>query len=109
VGGREGDLLLLEPLNRYEQHYLRKLSDAVRVIEKAGRTPGSACLADLFHMHIEESGLAGGVAGGGALGAARPPGGQHAPRAGTGDIDFGRRSRPCARSGSRGGWRTSAR
>ena len=44
---------LLEPLNRYEQHYLRKLSDGVRVIEAAA-VSGVALLADLFHMHIEE-------------------------------------------------------
>lgn len=47
-------LLLLEPLNRYEQHYLRKQSDGVRVIEKAG-APGVAVISDLFHMHIEET------------------------------------------------------
>ena len=47
-------LFLLEPLNRYEQHYLRKLADGVRVIEAAA-TPGVALLADLFHMHIEET------------------------------------------------------
>lgn len=47
-------LLLLEPLNRYEQHYLRKQSDGVRVIEASG-APGIALLSDLFHMHIEET------------------------------------------------------
>ena len=46
--------LLLEPLNRYEQHYLRRLQDAVRVIDTAG-VSGVAILADLFHMHIEET------------------------------------------------------
>ena len=49
-----GTWLLLEPLNRYEQHYLRRLDDAVRVIERAG-VDGVAILADLFHMHIEET------------------------------------------------------
>jgi sugar phosphate isomerase/epimerase len=49
-----GTHLLLEPLNRYEQHYLRKLSDGVRAIERAGAS-GVALLADLFHMHIEET------------------------------------------------------
>lgn len=47
-------LFLLEPLNRYEQHYLRKLSDGARAIERAG-APGVGILADLFHMHIEET------------------------------------------------------
>ena len=48
-------LFLLEPLNRYEQHYLRRLSDGVRVIEAAGNPAGVGILADLFHMHIEET------------------------------------------------------
>ncbi len=47
-------LFLLEPLNRYEQHYLRKQSDGARII-KAAKTKGVALLADLFHMHIEET------------------------------------------------------
>jgi sugar phosphate isomerase/epimerase len=47
-------LFLLEPLNRYEQHYLRKQSDGIRVIEKAG-VGGVKLLSDLFHMHIEET------------------------------------------------------
>lgn len=49
-----GTLFLLEPLNRYEQHYLRKQSDGVRIIEAAG-VPGIGLLSDLFHMHIEET------------------------------------------------------
>jgi sugar phosphate isomerase/epimerase len=49
-----GTLFLLEPLNRYEQHYLRRQADGVRVIEAAG-VPGIALLSDLFHMHIEET------------------------------------------------------
>lgn len=49
----QGTRLLLEPLNRYEQHYLKRLRDGVRVIELAA-VPGVALLADLFHMHIEE-------------------------------------------------------
>ena len=48
-------LFLLEPLNRYEQHYLRRLADAQRVIELAGSPAGVGILADLFHMHIEET------------------------------------------------------
>ncbi len=46
--------LLLEPLNRYEQPYLNRLEQGVGVIEQAG-TRGAALLADLFHMHIEET------------------------------------------------------
>ena len=47
-------LFLLEPLNRYEQHYLRKQSDGVRIIDEAC-VPGIALLSDFFHMHIEET------------------------------------------------------
>ena len=47
-------LFLLEPLNRYEQHYLRKQSDGVRVIQQS-EVAGVALLSDLFHMHIEET------------------------------------------------------
>lgn len=50
-------LFMLEPLNRYEQHYLRKQSDGVKVIEAAraaGVEGGIGLLSDFFHMHIEE-------------------------------------------------------
>ncbi len=47
-------LFMLEPLNRYEQHYLRKQSDGVRIIERA-KQPGIGLLSDFFHMHIEET------------------------------------------------------
>jgi sugar phosphate isomerase/epimerase len=47
-------LFMLELLNRYEQHYLRKQNDGVRVIEAAG-VPGIGLLSDFFHMHIEET------------------------------------------------------
>ncbi len=49
-----GALLLLEPLNRYEQHLLRQQEDGVEIIQKAGSPPGVALLTDFFHMHIEE-------------------------------------------------------
>ncbi len=54
IAAAAGTLFMLEPLNRYEQHYLRKQSDGVRVIE-AGGVPGIGLLSDLFHMHIEET------------------------------------------------------
>jgi sugar phosphate isomerase/epimerase len=47
-------VFMLEPLNRYEQHYLRRQSDGVRIIEEAG-VEGIGLLSDLFHMHIEET------------------------------------------------------
>jgi sugar phosphate isomerase/epimerase len=47
-------LFMLEPLNRYEQHYLRRQADGVRIIRQAD-TEGIGLLSDLFHMHIEET------------------------------------------------------
>lgn len=47
-------LFMLEPLNRYEQHLLRRQEDAVEIIERAGH-PGVGLISDLFHMHIEET------------------------------------------------------
>jgi len=49
-----GALLLLEPLNRYEQHLLRRQSDGVEIIERCG-SPDVALISDFFHMHIEET------------------------------------------------------
>jgi sugar phosphate isomerase/epimerase len=50
-----GTLLLLEPLNRYEQHLLRRQGDGVEIIQRAGDPPGVALISDFFHMHIEET------------------------------------------------------
>ena len=48
-------LLLLEPLNRYEQHLLRSQDDGLEAIHMAGDPPGVKLLSDFFHMHIEET------------------------------------------------------
>lgn len=48
-------LLLLEPLNRYEQHLLRRQDDGIEAIKMAGDPPGVKLLSDFFHMHIEET------------------------------------------------------
>jgi len=48
-------LLLLEPLNPYEQHLLRRQADGIEIIERAGEPKGVALLSDFFHMHIEET------------------------------------------------------
>lgn len=55
IAAENNTLVLLEPLNRYEQHYLRKLSDGKSAIERASNPLGVALLADTFHMHIEET------------------------------------------------------
>lgn len=50
-------LFMLEPLNRYEQHYLKQQAEGVRVIKKlnAASRKGVGLLSDFFHMHIEET------------------------------------------------------
>ncbi|RKY01438.1 sugar phosphate isomerase/epimerase [Candidatus Poribacteria bacterium] len=48
-----GAYILLEPLNRYETHFLRRLRDAVEIC-KAVDKPYVRIMADFFHMNIEE-------------------------------------------------------
>jgi len=52
----EGTLVLLEPLNRYEDHMLNRVEQAVDLCEAAGR-PSVKVMGDLFHMNIEEDDL----------------------------------------------------
>lgn len=81
-------LFLLEPLNRYEQHYLRKQSDGKRVIEKAGNPMGVALLSDFFHMHIEETDTPQAFRDAGKLVAHIHLADNTRMEPGTGDIDF---------------------
>ncbi|MCX8082859.1 MAG: sugar phosphate isomerase/epimerase [bacterium] len=46
--------ILLEPLNRYETHFLNRLEQAVEYCEKIG-SEYLKILADFFHMNIEEA------------------------------------------------------
>lgn len=50
---KAGTLLLLEPLNRGETHFWRRLRDAVEIAEQVS-SPGVKIMADLYHMNIEE-------------------------------------------------------
>jgi sugar phosphate isomerase/epimerase len=52
----EGTLVLLEPLNRYEDHMLNRLGEGVELCKLAGR-PSVRVMGDLFHMNIEEDDL----------------------------------------------------
>jgi len=52
-----GSVLLLEPLNRYETHFLRTLDQAVEYVEEVN-SPGVRIMADFFHMNIEEANIA---------------------------------------------------
>src|SRR5215211_5520216 len=53
---REGALVLLEPLNRYEDHMLNRLDQAVELSRDVGRD-SVRVMGDLFHMNIEEDDL----------------------------------------------------
>lgn len=46
--------VLLEPLNRYQAHYINQIAEALEIIE-AVASPGVLLIADLFHMNIEEA------------------------------------------------------
>ncbi|MCM8785637.1 MAG: sugar phosphate isomerase/epimerase [Candidatus Omnitrophica bacterium] len=48
--------ILLEPLNRYETHFLNKLEQAVEYCEKIN-SPYLRIMADFFHMNIEEANI----------------------------------------------------
>ncbi|WP_328474519.1 sugar phosphate isomerase/epimerase [Actinoplanes sp. NBC_00393] len=50
---REGAILALEPLNRYEDHMVNRLEQAVELIDAVG-LPSVRVLADTYHMNIEE-------------------------------------------------------
>ncbi len=52
----EGTLVLLEPLNRYEDHMLNRVEQAVGLCEAVGRDSVKV-MGDLFHMNIEEDDL----------------------------------------------------
>jgi len=49
----EGTLVLLEPLNRYEDHMLNRLEEAVELSNAVERN-SIKVMGDLFHMNIEE-------------------------------------------------------
>jgi len=49
----EGTLVLLEPLNRYEDHMVNRLDQAVELSKAVGRDSVKV-MGDLFHMNIEE-------------------------------------------------------
>jgi sugar phosphate isomerase/epimerase len=50
---RAGVLVLLEPLNRYEDHMVNTVGQAAALVAGAG-SPAVRVLADTYHMNIEE-------------------------------------------------------
>jgi sugar phosphate isomerase/epimerase len=57
---KEATLVLLEPLNRYEDHMLNRLDQAVELSRTVGRDSVKV-MGDLFHMNIEEDDPAGSI------------------------------------------------
>jgi sugar phosphate isomerase/epimerase len=53
--------ILLEPLNRYEAHFLKRLDDAVPYARRFN-SPYVRIMADFFHMNIEEADIAKSIA-----------------------------------------------
>lgn len=51
---KAGAHILLEPLNRYETHFLRRLDQAVAICDALSH-PSLKLMADFFHMSIEEA------------------------------------------------------
>lgn len=80
-------LFLLEPLNRYEQHLLRKQADAVEIIERAGHSH-VRLISDFFHMHIEERNSPEAIRNAGAYVKHVHLADNTREQPGTGDIDF---------------------
>lgn len=93
-----GVVFMLEPLNRYEQHYLRKQSDAIRIIQ-AAKAPGIGLLSDLFHMHIEETDTPAAMAAAAPYVTEVHLADNTRQEPGTGDIDFAAAFRPLVQSG----------
>jgi sugar phosphate isomerase/epimerase len=83
-----GVVLLLEPLNRYEDHMLNTVAQAAELIAACG-SPGVRILADTYHMNIEEDDLCAALRSvAGALGAVHLSDSiRHQP--GTGHVPFG--------------------
>jgi sugar phosphate isomerase/epimerase len=52
-----GAVVLLEPLNRYEDHMLNRLEQACELCEELG-LESVKVMGDLFHMSIEEDDIA---------------------------------------------------
>jgi sugar phosphate isomerase/epimerase len=83
-----GQVILYEPLNRYETNLINTIEDGVRFVQGLP-TKGVKLLADLFHMNIEEADIAGAIrAGAGHIGHVHFADSNRRP-AGLGHLDFG--------------------
>ncbi|HWM10002.1 MAG TPA: sugar phosphate isomerase/epimerase family protein [Solirubrobacteraceae bacterium] len=85
--GAAGVALLLEPLNRYEDHMVNTVAAAAELAEASG-SPAVRVLADTYHMNVEEDDPCAALrAAAGRLGAVHlSDSGRHQP--GTGHVPF---------------------
>jgi len=82
-----GQMLLYEPLNRYETNLLNTIADGLTFLKSL--PPNVKLLADLFHMNIEEADIAAAIrAGAGHIGHFHFADSNRRP-AGLGHLDFG--------------------
>ena len=61
IAADHGVTLVMEPLNRYETHFLNTLTHGAALCQRAGH-PNVRVMADFFHMHIEEADIAASLA-----------------------------------------------
>ena len=87
IAAENHTLFMLEPLNRYEQHYLRTQADGMRIMDEA-KVPGLGLLSDFFHMHIEETDSPAAFAAARGYTSAIHLADNTRMEPGTGDIDF---------------------
>lgn len=57
IAAKAGTKILVEPLNRYETHLIKRLKDAVEICERV-KHPNVTIMADFFHMGLEEDNTA---------------------------------------------------
>lgn len=83
-----GQVLLYEPLNRYETNLINTVTDGVRFLDTLS-TRSVRLLADLYHMNIEEADIGGAIRhAGGHLGHVHFNDSNRRP-AGLGHVDYG--------------------
>lgn len=88
VAEDRGSRLFIEPLNRYQNDVCNTVADALRLQERIG-SPSVMVMADVFHMNIEESDLAGAInTAAGRLGHLHLAD-NHRHEPGTGHLDLG--------------------
>jgi sugar phosphate isomerase/epimerase len=85
---REGVCVLLEPLNRYEDHMVNRLDQGVSLCEEVGLS-SVRVMGDLYHMNIEEDDIAASIRGAGGRLAHVHLADSNRAQPGAGHTDFG--------------------